>query len=119
MLTSSLLTRSLNDPEILSGDQLSADTLDPPDQLMHVSISQVLLQPSLSAVFPSSHSLPPRFLPSPQSSTQVSLFVVVPPEHANPVSTVHVELHPSPSALFPSSQSAVLRFPSPHISEQM
>jgi len=89
--------------------------LDPPEHDMHGSYSQVLLHPSPSTVFPSSHSLTPKFFQSPQSSSHVSLLVDVPPEHVNPLSIVHKELHPSPLIVFPSSHpDKDKRFPSPH-----
>ena len=96
MIMTSLSIKSPINPEISKGEQLSIEVLDPPEQLIQDSISHVLLQPSPSIVFPSSHSLTPKFFPSPQFSVHLSLLVIVPPEQVNPVSIIHEELQPSP-----------------------
>lgn len=96
---------------------VSTDVSEPPDQTYPCSVDHDELQPSLSALFPSSHdSTPITFAPSPQAGPQVSACAEEPPEQEYPDSTVQEDEQPSRLLVLPSSHPSgpTLR-PSPQI----
>ena len=124
--TTWLIVDSAMTSSSFSESAIAEHTLADPGWVWHSQPSstlQLLLQPSPSRRFPSSHKeelLWVRSWPSPQTSVQTLGDVGDPPVHVNEVSCVHELEHPSPLLRFPSSQtSGAIRRPSPQTALQV